>query len=115
MSIYWKGALPKPGGHIHPQGGAVMGQFLTMFGVLSMVVQVATELVQRLGLKKWTQVVAGIAGVAVAVTTRTGLLAHFGIGVNPAWADWLFMGLALSGGGWALDLLKKMGQTKVSG
>lgn len=89
-----------------------MGQFVTMFGVLSLVVQVATELVQRAGLRRYTQAVAVVMGCIVAATTQTGLLAQFGYHVTPGFADWVFMGLALSGGGWVLDMVKKMGQAQ---
>ncbi|MFN3925371.1 MAG: hypothetical protein ACK4K6_17260 [Pseudarthrobacter sp.] len=89
--------------------------FFWQWSLLAMVVQVITEIAQRLGLKRHTLLLAVAVGLAVAVTTRTGLLDGFGVEVWPPWVDYGFMAFALAGGGWAADLLKKFMQAKVNG
>lgn len=71
--------------------------------------------IQRAGLTAYTQVVAAVVGILVALTTRTSLLGSLGFTVTPWWLDSLWMGLTLASGGWALNLLKKLGLAKVNG
>lgn len=87
--------------------------FMWRYTLLSMVVQVVTEVLQRFGWRRYTLPTAVVVGVIVALTTQTGLLAGFGVDVSPAWVDFIFMGFALAGGGWAANLLKKLMQAKV--
>jgi hypothetical protein len=89
-----------------------MWALLVLIGLLSLVVHVVMELLQALGLTRYTQWVTLLISLALAVWAQLGLLSHFGVSVSPAWLDWVLMGLVLTGGTWVVGLFMSWLESK---